>query len=135
MELEDIEKFLCRPYKLGSTDCYGIVRDFYSRFFGIELCNYARYDGFWNDRSLYRDYFESEGFKVVDENEEIQIGDISLVAFRSRIPCHALIHIGGDKILHHPTGRLSCVESYRRTWQNVTCLRIRHKDVKGILDE
>ena len=131
-----IDKYLGRPFVAGITDCYSLVRDFYKEEFGIELTNYARYDGWWNDGlNLYVDNFKKEGFYVVDDSEEFLYGDLFLIALNSPVPCHAAIYVGDNKVLHHVQNRLSKIDVYKGLWRNFTLLRIRHNSRRGMKPE
>lgn len=128
--MRDFSKYLGRKFEFGSNDCYGLFRDFYKNEFGIELRDYARYDGFWKDgKNLYMDNFRKEGFYLVDETEPLQFGDVFLIALGCSIASHAAIYIGERKILHHVQGKLSSIDKYCGVYKNCTLARIRHKDV------
>lgn len=124
------ENYCGRPFKFGITDCYTMVRDFYKKEFGIELRNYARYDKFWEDESLYAKFFQKEGFKLVDDSFEL--GDIIFVALGASVACHAAIWIGNGKILHHVQNRLSAIDRYDTIWKNWTVGVVRHKSQPGL---
>lgn len=123
------KQYLGKEFKLGVQDCYTIVREFFKNEFGIILKNYARYEGFWKDRSLYRDYFKHEGFVLLDEYESLQKGDIIIVSYNSKYPSHALIYLGETQILHHPTDKKSTLDTYRSVWKNLTSCVVRHKSM------
>lgn len=115
----------------GSRDCYELVRDFYRDNFSLELSNYARPDGWWdNGQNLYMENFWKEGFRPFDGPPiEWQPADLLLMAIRSPVANHAAIFLGEGKILHHFYGRRSCVESYGGVWRRTTVAHIRHKDL------
>lgn len=123
------ENYCGRKFRFGVTDCYTMVRDFYKREFGIELRNYARYDKFWEDESLYAKFFRNEGFRLVDDG--LEFGDLILVALGASVACHAAIYIGNGKILHHVQNRLSSIDRYDTIWKNWTVGVIRHKSNPG----
>lgn len=116
-----------RHFRFGITDCYTIVRDFYKNEFGITLRNYARYDKFWEDESLYLKFFKNEDFFLVED--ELQFGDLILVALGASVACHAAVYIGNGKILHHVQNRLSTIDNYRGLWKNMTVAVIRNRKV------
>ena len=123
----DFLKYTGRPFRFGITDCYTIVRDFYKNEFGITLRNYARYDKFWEDESLYLKFFKNEDFVLVDD--ELQFGDLILVALGASVACHAAVYLGNGKILHHVQNRLSTIDNYRGLWKNMTVAVIRNRKV------
>lgn len=133
MRVSDLkwEELLGREFSLGTTDCYGLVRDFFSLNFDLTLTNYARPTDWWNhDLDLYSKYFYDEGFRVLDVHpSDWQAGDCFLMAIRARVSNHAAVLLPGGKILHHFLGRRSTAEDYRGVWRNTTTAVLRHKDV------
>lgn len=133
-----------REFFHGSLDCYGLIRDFYSREMGIDLPNYERPDFWWQDKEsgeLYLDNLEDAGFYVIDG--EPQFGDMILMQYRSEKTNHGGIYIGDRELstqpglhpvpnamLHHPMPRLSERVVYSGYWKDVTRLIARHKDAK-----
>lgn len=120
-----------RPFKLGSTDCYGLARDFYRDNFGIELRNFARPTNFWDHGlNLYMDNIYSEGFRPLNcHPREYQTGDCFLMNIRSPIVNHVGILLPDGQMLHHLYGNLSTVTPYRDLFRNTTMAVVRHKDV------
>lgn len=96
-----------REFYHGVLDCYALVRDWYKRERGIDLPDFLRTDGWWNEgQNLYLDNFEKVGFvRVLDAPPEP--GDALLMHIMSPVPNHAAVFLGGDTILHHLHGRLS----------------------------
>lgn len=128
--MRDLSKYIGRKFVHGSTDCYGLIRDFYKEEFGIELTDYARCDNWWNEgKNLYMDNFKNEGFYLLDDMEEPQFGDIFLIALGCSVPSHGAIYVGENKILQHVQSRLSSIDKYMGVFRNCTLARIRHKKV------
>lgn len=117
------------PYIVGKQDCYSIVRRYFDQAYGLKLRNYARPDRFWEDQSLdlYK-MFKLEGAKPVLD-DTIEIGDVLLMPLFTPFATHACIVVGDNLILHHPPGRLSCVEPMRPKWSNRTSVVVRHPAV------
>lgn len=127
-----------REFVHGVLDCLSIILDFYSREMGIELGQYDREDGWWdNGKDYYRELLPKAGFFPVDE---LQHGDIVLMQIRSKVPNHAAIYLKDGRlksepcypqdnmILHHCYGRLSRRDTYGGYWSDVTVGYWRHKD-------
>ncbi len=137
-----------RNYHHGYQDCYSIVRDFYKRELGIELMDFERVDGWWNDKdgkSLYLDNFKKAGFYEVGEPK---YGDMLVCNIgRTEHPNHAVLWLGdqwqlkseqsdacfgGPLILHHPYSSNRCSKSireiYGQQWLERTVKILRHKD-------
>lgn len=132
MSVEDkYKKYTGRKFVHGVTDCYSLIRDFYKNEYGIELNDYNR-ENFWWDhgKNLYMDNFRNEGFYLLGDSDETQVGDVFLIALGSEVPCHGAIYIGENKILQHVQDHLSSIDRYMGVFKNFTVARIRHKDVK-----
>lgn len=136
-----------RNYFHGWQDCYALVRDFYSRELSVELMDFERKDGWWEDKdhpSLYLENYEKAGFYEVDTP---QYGDMLVCRVgRTEHPNHAVIWlgnngqlkseqteqcIGSSLILHHPYNRKSVREIYGQQWHERTVKILRHRDVKN----
>lgn len=146
-DLSHTNQFLLgREYIHGTQDCYSLVRDFYSREFGVKLPDFERTNAWWenpNHEPLYEKNCEKAGFYQIDK-DDLQYGDILLCRVgRTHHTNHALIWLGNNKlksektlniagdnlVLHHPHGRLSVRECYDDKWQKRTVLIIRHKEL------
>lgn len=125
------DHLLGREFIHGTTDCYGIIRDFYRDNFNITLTDYARPDEWWNHgMDLYMENFSAEGFELLDIHPtQYQVGDVFLMAIKTSMACHAGVYIGNGQMLHHFYGRRSNVELYKGMWKKFTCAVVRHKDV------
>ncbi|RCS70183.1 C40 family peptidase [Vibrio casei] len=129
-----------REFFHGSLDCYGLVRDFYSREVDIELMDFDRADFWWKDDSageLYLNNFEKAGFVRVDG--EPQFGDVILMQYRSDRTNHGGVYIGDTPLksqpdlhpiqgalLHHPMPRLSERVIYQGYWRDITRVIVRY---------
>ena len=114
------------PYIDGQQDCYSIVRRYFDQNYGLKLRNYARPSRFWEDQQLdlYK-MFKLEGAKPVLD-DTVELGDVLLMPLFTPFATHACIVVGDNLILHHPPGRLSCVEPMRPKWSNRTSVVVRH---------
>jgi proteasome lid subunit RPN8/RPN11 len=123
-----------REFHHGVLDCYTLVRDFYAREMGIELPDFARPDGWWDDgySRLYMDNFRVAGCEPVPDGAPLQLGDIILMQIRSKndTPNHAGVYVGDGQMLHHMYGRLSSRDVYGGYYQERTRLIVRHFKVK-----
>lgn len=114
-----------RKFIHGMTDCYGFVRDWYQQELGIELPNYNRTDGWWNEgANLYIDNFEHAGFYQVDD---LQVGDVIVMQINATVPNHAGVYLGDGLIGHHLYGRLSSKDVYGQFYRDRTTHIVRHK--------
>lgn len=130
---KELSLFTGEDFIHGKQDCYTTIRNFYSIAFNIELTNYARPDFWWEaGMNLYNDFFHREGFISIEDSrpQNLQYGDVILMAIKSPNPCHAAIYVDDGKILHHFYNRKSSIELYKSIWYNTTTAVLRHKDVK-----
>jgi cell wall-associated NlpC family hydrolase len=127
----DLQDYLGRRYVDGRADCYGLVRDFYRREYGLLLRNYARPVGF--DQSglmLLTDNFRREGFDIVNVPIALlEPGDGLLMMLASKHVNHVGVYIGQRKVLHHLYRRPSTVDTLDPRWQQRLSLVVRHPDV------
>lgn len=130
------EHLLGRPHVWGSTDCFGLARDFYYDNWGIEIRDYARADG-WEKggKSLIVEHMFDEGFSVVNEPiTAIKPGDALLVAIGPAFANHIGIFLGNDDngrgwVLDHLRGKLSRKRPFSGIFRNQLCAHVRHPDV------
>ena len=127
----NLQDYLGRRYLDGRHDCYGLVRDFYRREYGLTLRNYARPVGF--DHSgllLLTDNFRREGFEIVNTPIALlEPGDGLLMMLASRQVNHVGVYIGERRFLHHLYQRPSSAEMLDPRWQQRLSLIVRHPDV------
>lgn len=128
--MKDLSRYVGTPFVDGSDDCYGLIRRFYKEEFNIELKDYEREFGWWNEgKNLYMDNFRKEGFYLLDDLDELQYGDICLIALSSPVASHGAIYVGENKILHHIQNHPSSIDRYMGIFRNYTLARIRHKSL------
>jgi proteasome lid subunit RPN8/RPN11 len=118
---------LGRRFNYGSTDCYGLIRDYYGRL-GIGLLDFERAPNWERQgQNLYLDGYEKTGF--VEVQGEPQAHDVLLFQMNSPVPAHGAIYLGDSRILHHVEGRLSARAIYGGFYQKVTTHILRHKEL------
>lgn len=130
---------LGREFKHGSTDCFGLMRDFYRMNFGIEVPDVARPDEWWEPDAegkhlnLYLDFYGEVGFTLFTGHPRQRLpGDVLLMAIRSPVANHGAILLPGERIIHHLAGQLSTIESYNRPlYRDTTVAVLRHPEVDG----
>lgn len=142
-----LRKFRPVPHLLGRTfnhgvmDCYTVFRDAY-HLCGIDLPDFERTNGWWvREENLYLKNMDSNGFSEVSM-EDAQPGDVIIRrAFAESDPCHAMIYLGDNTILHHESsGRLSRREPLRPAYLRLTHSIWRHDqcsslDLRGIFED
>lgn len=132
---------LGRRFAHGEMDCYTLFRDAY-HLCGIDLPDFERTSGWWlRGENLYLNNIAANGFYEVGF-DSIQPGDVIIRrAFPECDPCHAMIWLGDNTILHHEVhGRLSRREPLRQIhvplihsiWRHKQCSLL---DLRGIYDD
>ena len=125
--------YLERPWIYGIYDCYGLLRDYYRREFGIELDDYERGDEFeWTSPEwrMFEKNFRSQGFSEAPEGD-IRKGDMILMQLQADYPNHVgVIHQPDQNIFYqHLLNRLSEASVYGGYWQKCTTRILRHKEL------
>lgn len=119
-----------RVFQHGTTDCYGLVRDYYRKNLDIVLPNYLREDMWWaNGGNLYLENFANAGFIEV-VHEPIEEHDVLLMKVMSPVPNHAAVYTGEGEIIHHLYDRLSTKDTLSLFWQRAIFKIVRHRSLK-----
>ena len=101
-----------RVWSHGVLDCYAIIKDWYKQELSIELPEFDRSDEWWkNGQNLYLDNILKVGFKPISL-DDLQVGDVILMAVGSSVPNHGALYLGNGVILHHIQNRLSTREIF-----------------------
>ncbi|MDR7875714.1 C40 family peptidase [Yersinia mollaretii] len=136
-----VAHLLGRTFIHGVMDCYTLFRDAY-HLCGIDLPDFERANGWWlRGENLYLKNMAANGFHPI-EMQDIQPGDVFIRrAFPETDPCHAMIYLGDNTVLHHETfGRLSRRDPLRPAYLRLTHSVWRHEqcsslDLRGIFDD
>jgi proteasome lid subunit RPN8/RPN11 len=124
-----------RNFAHGVLDCYQLIVDWYSEERGVELPQFARADGWWDDgvSDLYTEGFPRAGFVRIAEGAEPQVGDVILMQIRAAngVPNHAAIYLGDGLMLHHLHGRLSSRDVYGGMWADYTRAILRYQPTEA----
>lgn len=110
------DHLLGRPFDWDNSHCYHLVRDFHLDNFGMELTNYACPVDWWDKGGdLFMENYFKEGFVPFrDHPRDVKPGMVVLMSIRAQVANHCGILMPGEKILHHLTGQVSCIENYNR---------------------
>ena len=94
---------------------------------------FNRPDEWWhNGQNLYLDNLEGQGFKRLDSQETLQIGDVILMQVGANVPNHAGIYLGEQQVLHHSPKRLSKRDLYDGYWLKHTHSIWRHHNAEQL---
>ncbi|HGB2777879.1 TPA: C40 family peptidase [Salmonella enterica subsp. enterica serovar Rissen] len=114
MKFRPVPLLLGRKFKHGVMDCYTLFRDAY-HLCGIDLPDFERTNGWWlRGENLYLNNMPLNGFRQVSTGEA-QPGDVIIrQPFPGADPCHAMILLDENMVLHHDhAGHLSRREPMR----------------------
>lgn len=118
---------LGRTFYHGIHDCLTIILDYYKRELGIDLGQFEREDGWWDQgKDYYRELLPLAGFRKIDPAVDgYKTGDVVLMQIRAPVPNHAGIFLEDGNltsetcadvapcvILHHMHGQLSRRDVY-----------------------
>lgn len=117
-----------RQHVWGVMDCWTIVRDWYKRERSIDLMNVPRSKNFWKaGENPLGNNWRAAGFRRLDEDEELEIGDVILMqSGDSDVPNHVALYLGEDEIIHHMEGRLSSRDVYGGWYRKHTVMVVRY---------
>ncbi len=122
------------PYTDGDQDCYGLVRRYYLKEYGIALRNYARPIAFDHEGlNLIADNFHKEGFVTLPtfSQHSVEKGDGLLFQIAGgKAVNHVGVYLGNGCFLHHLYGKLSEVSCFDPRWVARTMFVVRHPDVR-----
>lgn len=127
-----------RKFVHGILDCLTLIQDYYRRELNITMPDFPREDEWWKKRksdpgsNMYLDHYAECGFELFDQFEPLQVHDVILMEFDTLDPDqpnHAAVYVGGNDILHHYYGRISCRQVYGGLWRKNTRYVLRHSEL------
>ncbi|CAK0749934.1 conserved hypothetical protein [Gammaproteobacteria bacterium] len=140
-----IPNFEKRPFIAGYLDCSDLVKDYYEKALNIILpklehpikyMSWEEIKANWDslqeynraDYNFFYDYFINCGFYPI-QKKDLRPNDIILCrATEIAAPIHAMIFLGGERILHHPSERESLIENYNKFYQKLSVNYLRYRD-------
>lgn len=124
-----VSPLIGREFAHGVSDCYSLIRDYYSEQLRIEMPDFYRQPRWWlKGENFYRDKFEVCGFIGVPI-ETLQEHDVVIMRMASPVDNHGGIYVGNNLLLQHIEGKLSSKDVYGGFWRKVTTMLLRHKSL------
>lgn len=116
-----------RQWIWGVSDCWTLVRDWYSQTWDLELPDWDRPDTpeQFQHSPMFENCWAEAGFTLVLDSE-IKEGDAILMQLGQIGLDHVGVYIGDGMMLHHVSGRLSSRDLYGGYYQKQTGRILRH---------
>lgn len=133
----DYPELLNVPFSFNDKDCLWALRSFYQKEYGIELTDYARYEGWeYDGMNFMVERYPKMGFRMNDIDgdwSKLQKGDVLLMAIYNNSAQrsdgqanHCAVYLGNNLMFHARFGGHSCVQRIKKSMITHT---LRHKDV------
>lgn len=125
---QEFNSYIGRIFQIKKSDCFTLMRDFYSKELSIPIKDYERNDN-WKreDKYIFENNYKSEGFYKV--NGEYKKYDCHLFKFRGDAAEHIAVNLGNNLILHQPRNGFSRIEELTSRYKKFIHYTIRHKDI------
>lgn len=109
-------KYIGRQFKLGTNDCFGLVKNYYLNELNIQINNFPRNEDWYKlNPEIINQNFKSQGF---DKVESMQKNDIIVFdLLQNGNPCHFGISLGNDTFLQHARNKLSTIDLLTSVWK------------------
>jgi cell wall-associated NlpC family hydrolase len=120
------------PYKSGSQDCYGLAVRYFKELYNLDLLNFARPDGWWNDPDidLINDCLQADGWENIGINiKGLKLGDALVFSLINGRANHVGIYVGNGMFIHHVYQRFSCEEALMDKWTSRLLMIVRHPEI------
>ena len=123
-----LKSYLNLEFKIGQSDCFTLVRNYYKDKLNIQINDYYRDENWYkkNPRIVLENYVE-EGFTICTLNE-VRENDIILFGINENV-CHMGIYLDAGYILHQQNGKRSIIEELSDKWKDRIVLIVRHKSL------
>lgn len=123
-----LKDYLSRPYKIGESDCYSLIRDYFKNELNIKIKNYNRNKDWWKENpDLIIDNFKNEGGILVSFGD-IKKNDLIVFEIGGYVS-HFSVYLGNNFILHHPENENSVINELSEALKKRIALIIRHKSL------
>lgn len=114
-----------RPWRWGESDCFSLVRDGLKFYADIDIPDFPRRWGFWEEIDLIGEHFAEAGFRDVDD--EPRHLDVLAMKVSAPRPNHLGLFLAPDVVLHQLIHQPSTRQPYDDTLQRLTVRRFRHE--------
>ena len=117
-----------REWVWDIQDCWSLVTDWYKEKKNIEIKHWPRPNSpqEFEQNPYFEKVITGSGFIELDDNVDLQVGDVLLMDSSQNKLSHVALYIGDQTILHHCVKRLSCREIYDQKYIEWTKKRYRY---------
>ena len=117
-----------REWVWDIQDCWSLVTDWYKEKKNIEIKHWPRPSSpqEFEQNPYFEKVITGSGFIELDDNVDLQVGDVLLMDSSQNKLSHVALYIGDQTILHHCVKRLSCREIYDQKYIEWTKKRYRY---------
>ena len=117
-----------REWVWDVQDCWSLITDWYKEKKNIEIKHWKRPKSpkEFEKNPLFEYGLPKVGFTEIDDNLELEVGDVLLMNSYKNTLSHVALYIGDQTIFHHYAGRLSCRETYDQKYIECTKKRYRY---------
>lgn len=121
-------------YVEGKSDCYALMRDFYSTNYAVNMPDYARPHLWWvtnPELDLLRTHLATNGFEPYDHTpRNMRPGDGLLMQLGGcTVLNHCGVYLGNGRFLHHPFRAKSAIDLLAGPWADRVMVYCRHKEI------
>lgn len=103
-----------REWVWGIQDCCTLIYDWFDQVKGIKLKKWQtpKTPEEFRDNPLFEDKIPLTGFRELQENEDLQVGDVLLMKGTKDKLDHVALYVGDQTVFQHCRKRLSSRETY-----------------------
>lgn len=121
--------YLGRKFKIGKTDCYNLIVDFYREELKIVIPNILperKTNWFKDSKNYILENLNKTNFVIMGD-KSLKQNDLIVMDY-GNFRWHFAIYLGDGLILHHPRNSESQIEEYKENLKQITKYILRQND-------
>lgn len=124
-------KYIGREFKMGSSDCFILIKDYYQNELGISINDGIERDEEWytKNKNIFFDFWKkNDEFIEVQGFDNIRKYDCLIIQYpKNPTPSHVMLYLANNLILHQLNNKLSTVELLSNVHKKCTKKILRHQ--------